>query len=167
MGFWYAFIVANGGHIGNFSAVTQRMGEILSFNYKFTNTVLMYDATTNRCKQMSPLPFDVSLMATVSWKDNVIVIGGIDENSRALNTVTMYNVNTEKSTMLPEMKKKRKGCAAVVTGNKIVLMGGRDEKGVNLNSVECYSFDTKVWEDLPPMLESRVFATAVVKPACF
>ena len=131
-----------------------------------TNAVLMYDLVTNSCNQIVPLPFPVSTMATVSWKENVIVIGGENEKSKVLNTVTMYNVNTEKSTMLPEMKKKRKGCAAVITGNKIVVMGGKDEKGVYLNSVECYSFDTKVWEDLPPMIQSRLYPTAVVKPAC-
>ena len=133
---------------------------------QITNAVLMYDLVTNRFQRMASLPFPVSNMATVSWMDNVIVIGGIDENDRALNTVTMYNVNTEKSTMLPEMQKKRKGCAAVITGNKIVVMGGVDEKDVYLNSVECYSLDTKVWEDLPPMIQSRLYPTAVVKPAC-
>ena len=135
-------------------------------NNGFTNEVLMYDPVTNSCKMMPPLPFPVSTMATVSWKENVFVIGGENEQSEALNTVTMYNVNTGKSTMLPEMKKRREGCAAVITGNKIVVMGGMDEEGVYLHSVECYSFDTKVWEDLPPMVESRLYPTAVIKPAC-
>ena len=48
-------------------------------------------------------------MATVSWKDNVVVIGGENKDRKALYTVIMYNVNTERNTMLPEWKKSDDG----------------------------------------------------------
>ena len=124
-------------------------------------SAVIYDINKNECKEMAPLPFAVSEMATVRWGDNVIVIGGADEEDGVLNTVVIYNVKTGKSHMLPEMKCNRRFCAAVVSQNTIVVMGGRDEQGRILNSVEGFSFDSYLWEDLPPMIEARVDATAV------
>ena len=120
-----------------------------------TASVLMYDINKKECKQMAPLPFAVCQMATVRWGDNVIVIGGADQDDKTLNTVVIYNVQTGKSHMLPEMKCKRKMCTAVVSQGVIVVMGGCDERGRSLNSVECFTFDRYSWEDLPPMNEAR------------
>ena len=63
-------------------------------------------------------------MATVAWRDNIIIIGGQDKNGNVLNTVVSYNITNETSKMLPSMKHKRSACSAVVTGNVIVVMGG-------------------------------------------
>ena len=131
-------------------------------NYKdSTASVLMYDINKKECKQMAPLPFPACRMATVRWGENVIVIGGADQDDKTLNTVVIYNVETGKSHMLPEMKCKRKGCMAVVSQGGIVVMGGEDEHNRVLNSVECFTFDRYSWEDLPPMNEARYEATAV------
>ena len=125
------------------------------------DSVLMYDINKTECKEMPPLPFAVSQMATVGWSDNAIVIGGIDKQGEVLNTVVIYNVQTGKSHMLPEMKCKRRGCTAAVSRGAIVVMGGEDENGEELNLVECFTFDRYSWEDLPPMNEARWWATAV------
>ena len=106
------------------------------------------------------------LFLRVEWQqyvggENVIVIGGADQDDKTLNTVVIYNVETGKSHMLPEMKCKRKGCMAVVSQGGIVVMGGEDEHNRVLNSVECFTFDRYSWEDLPPMNEARYEATAV------
>ena len=124
-------------------------------------SAIIYDINKNECKEIAPLPFAVCEMASVRWGDNVIVIGGADEQGRTLNTVVIYNVKTGKSHMLPEMKCKRKRCAAVVSQNTIVVMGGRDEQERVVNSVEGFSFDSYLWEDLPLMIEAREKATAV------
>ena len=63
-------------------------------------------------------------MATVAWRDNVVIIGGEDKEGNELNTVVSYNITNEKSEMLPSMKHKRSSCTAVRTGNVIVVMGG-------------------------------------------
>ena len=97
------------------------------------------------------------------WRDNIIIIGGLDKNGNVLNTVVSYNVKEQKSKMLPSMKQKRRGCTAVVTDNVIIVMGGWDEKRNDLNSVECFNFYDYVWEDFPSMKEQRFGATAVVK----
>jgi hypothetical protein len=41
------------------------------------NTVYVYDMNNNECKTLPPLPFAISDMASVSYKGNVILIGGV------------------------------------------------------------------------------------------
>ena len=126
------------------------------------DSVVLYDIKRNCCRTLAPLPFAVCGMATVAWRDNIIIIGGLDKNDNVLNTVVSYNITNENSKMLPLMKHKRSDCSAVVTGNVIVVMGGRNEESRDLNSVEIFSFDNYSWEELPPMNDRRSGATAVV-----
>ena len=133
---------------------TIRYGDNLS-------SVVLYDIKNNVCKQFAPLPYEVSLMATVRWGDNVVVIGGIDKHGNKLNTVIMYNVKTEQSHMLPPMRCKRWGCTAVFVGNNIVVLGGWGEQG-ELKSVESFNFERYTWEKLPEMCQARRWHTAVV-----
>ena len=124
------------------------------------SSVVLYDMKKNECKQLAPLPYEVSLMATVRWGDNIVVIGGIDKRGKALDTVIIYNVKTEQSHLLPSMRCKRQGCAAVVIGNNIVVLGGYDGQG--LKSVEAFNFERNTWEELPEMSQARHLPTAVV-----
>ena len=141
------------------------VGGTTSGHYKdSTDSVEVYDITKNKCKKMPPLQCAVSAMATVSWRDNAVMIGGLDKNGQHLDSVIMYNTKGE-STMLPPMKYKREGCTAVTSGNVIIVMGGWNKEEGNLNSVECFSFDSYSWENLPDLIEARRFATAVVKSA--
>ena len=125
------------------------------------SSVVLYDIKNNVCKQLAPLPYEVSLMATVRWGDNVVVIGGADKRGKTLNTVIMYNVKTEQSHMLPPMRCKRWGCTAVVVGNNIVVLGGTGE-GQVMKSVESFNFERNTWEELPEMSQARYHHTAVV-----
>ena len=125
------------------------------------SSVVLYDIKKNECKQLSPLPYEVSQMATVMWGDNVVVIGGTDKHGRKLNTVIIYNVKTEKSHMLPPMKFKRSECTAVVIKNNIVVLGGQGN-GEKLASVEAFNFERYNWEELPEMSAGRNLHNAVV-----
>ena len=125
------------------------------------SSVVLCDIKNNVCKQLAPLPYEVSRMATVRWGDNVVVIGGADKRSKPLNTVIMYNVKTEQSHMLPPMRCKRAGCTAVVVGNNIVVLGGFGEQG-ELKSVESFNFERNTWKELPEMSQTRFWHTAVV-----
>ena len=111
------------------------------------SSVVLYDIKNNVCKQLKPLPYEVSEMATVRWEDNVVVIGGIDKRGNALSTVVMYNVKTEESHMLPSMRYSRYGCTAVVVGNNIVVLGGRNGRGQGLKSVESFNFELNTWQE--------------------
>ena len=125
------------------------------------HSVVLYDINNNVCKQLAPLPYEVSDMATVRLGDNVVVVGGADKRREPLNTVIMYNVKTEQSHMLPSMKCKRWGCTAVVVGNNIVVLGGNGEQG-QLKSVESFNFERNTWQELPEMSRARYQHTAVV-----
>ena len=126
------------------------------------SSVVLYDIKNNVCKQLTPLPYKASLMATVRWRDNVVVIGGVNKRGKALNTVVMYNVKTEESHMLPSMRYSRYGCTAVVVGNNIVVLGGVDNKGQTLKSVEYFTIERNTWQELPEMSQARYWHTAVV-----
>ena len=124
------------------------------------SSVVLYDIKNNVCKQLKPLPYEVSRMASVRWGDNVVVLGGYDKHGNALNRVVMYNVKTEQSHMLPSMRYKRYGCTAVVENN-IVVLGGWDGQR-SLNSVEVFNFERNTWQELPEMSQARHCHTAVV-----
>ena len=125
------------------------------------SSVVLYDLNKNECKQLSPLPYKVSGMATVRWQDNIVVIGGLDTRGEKLDKVFTYNVKTGQTEMLAPMKCKRVGCTAVVIQNNIVVMGGASERMRNLKSVEAFNFETKTWQYLPDMSEERWYHTAV------
>ena len=104
-------------------------------------------------------------IATVQWRDKVVVLGGKDKNDKVLNDVFMYDCKTGKITVLPSMLKKRYRCCAVITGNTIVVMGGVNEKHKRLKSVECFTMGGSTWEYLPAMNKVRRFAVAEVLPS--
>ncbi len=129
------------------------------------NTVYVYNMNNNECKTLPPLPLSVTDMATVSYKDNVILIGGSNEKDQTLNSVVMYDVKTGKIKMLPRLNHKRSGSAAVITGNVIIVMGGYDlETNKYLNSVEYLDLSTNVWKELSPMTTKRTGQAAVLTP---
>ena len=131
------------------------------------NTVYAYNLNNNECKSLPPLPFFVSEMATVSYKGNVVLIGGVTKKAQSLNSVVMYDVKTGRVKMLPCLNYKRAGSAAVITGNVIIVMGGYDyETDKCLNSVEYLDLGSNVWRELSPMKTKRSAATAVMKPIC-
>ncbi len=125
------------------------------------SSVVLYDIKKNECKQLAPLPYEVSYMATLRWGDNIVVIGGRNKRGKILDTVIIYNVKTEQSHMLPRMRCKRWGCTAVVVRNNIVVLGGVDEQGA-LKSVEAFNFESYTWQELPEMSQERWYHTAVV-----
>ena len=131
----------------------------------YLDSVLEFDVKTNQCKEMPPLPRPLSSMATIQWRDQVVVLGGRDKNYKVLNVVFMYDCKTGKITVLPSMLEKRYGCCAVITGNTIVVMGGRNEEFEDLKSVECFTMGGSTWEYLPAMNKARGFAVAEVLPS--
>ena len=129
------------------------------------DSVLEFDVKTNQCKEMPPLPRPLTRMATVQWRDQVVVLGGKDKNDKVVNDVFMYDCKTGKTTVLPFMLEKRWGCCAVITGNTIVAMGGENEKFEDLKSVECFTMGGSTWEYLPAMNKARYSAVAEVLPS--
>ena len=151
-----------------------------------SNEVLLYDLKKNKWKKLAALGKAVTKMATVCWKDNIVLLGGQsqpDDSSPPddsfpppTNEVVMYNITTETSSTLPPMTQARSAFAAVSTGNTMVVMGGyqREHKpryrksGVqseynwpNISSVEYFNFELNdCWRELPSMKTARRGATA-------
>ena len=132
---------------------------------KTVDSVLEFDPKRNECKEMPKLPSALKRMATVRWRDEVVVLGGIDKDDQTLNDVFMYNARTGKTTALPSMLEKRNYCCAVITGNTVVVMTGQNEEGEYLSSVECFTMGDSTWEYLPPMNKPRSAAVAEVLPS--
>ena len=129
---------------------------------KALRSVILYDIAKNECKELAPLPYPVSLMATVKWgDDNVMIMGGADNDGKPLNKALLYNIKTQKSHMLPAMKYNRRGCVAAVVRDTVIVMGGDDERQNDLKSVESFKFDRYSWNELPAMHKPRYRATAV------
>ena len=133
------------------------------------DSVLEFDPKNNKCKEMPQLPQPLKRMATVRWRDQVVVLGGCDKDGQVLNDVFMYDCKTGKITALPPMLEERFGCCAVMTGNTIVVMGGeninKNENIDTLNSVECFTMGGSTWKYLPAMNEARWGAVAEVLPS--
>ena len=127
------------------------------------DSVLEFDPKSNKCKEMPKLPVGLRRMATVRWRDEVVVIGGRNKSHQVLNDVFMYNSKTGKITILPSMVEKRFSCCAVITGKTIVVVGGDNEKGEPLRSVECFTIgESSAWKYLPAMNKAKSGAVAEV-----
>ena len=125
------------------------------------NKMEKYDVAKNEMETLPSLPYEVSggTMATVAYKDNIIIIGGYD-GKECLNDVVMFNVTTQEYKKLPSMLEKRRWCTAVIMGDVIVVMGGYNE--LDLNTVEYYVIGDSEWKELPAMNLARYFATSCV-----
>ena len=137
--------------------------------YEALDSVLLYDLVRKELKELAPLPYCVSEMASISWDDNILIVGGAGHWSafnprraiQVLDSVVLYNVRTQKSRMMKRMKYKRRGATAVMIGKSVYVMGGTDEKGKELKSVECFNIEHNSWRELPSMNEERYQATSV------
>ena len=109
------------------------------------DSVLEFNPTTKKCKELPKLPFALRRIATVRWKNEVVVLGAW-------------------MTALPSMLEKRYDCCAVITGNTIVVMGGVNDEYVYLSSVECFTMGSSTWEYLPAMNYARLKAVAEILP---
>ena len=118
-----------------------------------------YDVAKNEMQTLPSLPYKVSDMAAVAYKDNIIIIGGCYQGE-SLNDVIMFNVTTHEYKKLPSMLEKRYNCTAVMMDDVIVVMGGYHK--MNLNTVEYYVIGERVWKELPAMNLTRYGATSCV-----
>jgi hypothetical protein len=139
------------------------------------NQIERYDIVSNKLTTLTTLPYTVYNMATVAYKDNIIILGGQNSSDDccwgALNDVLMYNTHSLECKRLPSMLEKRSNCAAVIMGDVIVVMGGgakgmldkyREITPQPLKTVEYYVIGDTTWQELPAMNQARAKATACV-----
>jgi hypothetical protein len=92
-----------------------------------------YYTAIKKLRTLASLPYKVSNMATVAYRDNIIILGGKSYTGyilhdasefHPLNDVVMFNIYSLECKRLPSMLQKRSGCAAVIMGDVVVVMGG-------------------------------------------
>ena len=81
------------------------------------STLEKYDVVKNEIKTLSPLPYTVSYMATVAYKDNIIILGGQAGLCNPSSDVWIYNIHSLDYKRLPSMLEARSQCAAVIMGD--------------------------------------------------
>ncbi|CAB3977819.1 TNF receptor-associated factor family DDB_G0272829-like [Paramuricea clavata] len=141
------------------------------------NQIERYDIASNEMTTLTTLPYTVYNMATVAYKDNIIILGGqnnSDSDWDPLNDVLMYNIHSLECKRLPSMLEKRSNCTAVIMGDVIVVMGGeitteyhdaryrRYSSITQLKTVEYYVIGDTTWRKLPAMNGTRARATPCV-----
>ena len=142
----------------------QRVGDRIYVVGNSFSSVELYDVAENTIKTLPSLPYQVRSMATVFYKDSLIIIGG-HNGSAALNKVYLYNIHSLECKPLPSMREARSDCAAVIMGDVIVVMGGQSggiSSGPKLKTVEYYVIGDSAWQKLPSMHHERRGATACV-----
>ena len=143
------------------------------------NQIQRYDVTSNELTTLTKLPYTVYNMATVAYKDNIIILGGQSSKDdflsgsnvswHPLSDVLMYNIHSLECKRLPSMLQPRSACAAVIMGDVIVVMGGKTTRFKNnrtssefLKKAEYYVIGDTTWHELPEMNVARQGAAACV-----
>ena len=152
---------------------------------QYTGTQIQrYDVTSNELITLTTLPYVVYNMTTVTYKDNIIILGGqssqdyyhsgrSDVSWTPLSDVLMYNIHSLECKRLPSMLQARSRCAAVIMGDVIVVMGGKTTKEKEydrgcrkypepLQTAEYYVIGDTTWHELPAMNVARAEAAACV-----
>ena len=153
----------------------QRLGNDIFVIALSGNQIERYDMTSNEFTTLTTLPYTVYNMATVAYKDNIIILGGQnlqdDYQNRwtPLSDVLMYNIHSLECKRLPSMLLGRSACAAVIMGDVIVVMGGKATRfeytrrvSYFLKQAEYYVIGDTTWHELPEMNVATAQATACV-----
>ena len=105
-------------------------------------------------ERLPPMKSPRGLFSCVMHSKYIYVIGGIDEDRKALDTVERYNVEAKTWHRLPNMPTKRFGCAAGVVGNKIYVVGGEDIDDNELATTSVFNLSEQQWESSPNKFDS-------------
>ena len=129
------------------------------------DSVMMYDFIANEFTTCASLPKPVHNMATVTWGNKIIVVGGRVKNRDVLNDVIMHDTESGLIEKLPSLKHNRADHSAVICDDVIVVIGGWNNQQGYLDSVEYWKIGSDDnWKELPGMTEKRRDVTAAVIP---
>jgi len=119
--------------------------------------VQSYDPLTGAWQSGPPLPIPLHHAVAVTYRGEVIVIGGTTDNiARASNKVFALRGNNWVE--LPTLKHARAAPGAAVVGDKIVVVGGQNNKQV-VPQTEIY--DGNSWSEAPDLPNPREHLAAV------
>lgn len=111
--------------------------------------VFVYDFTTRRWGQRSPMPASRSFFAAAgsSSDGRVYVAGGHDEGKNALRSAWAYDVRGDTWAELSPMSQARDECEGVVIGREFRVISGysTESQGDFEASAESYGIDSGAW----------------------
>jgi len=129
---------------------------------KTDNTMETIEMNATGTWNQQSMPFSVSAHCAVVFDNNIIVIGGLDENNNHVDTTWIYNVVRKDWTEGPKLNEKREGHACLVEEEKtaIHIMGGYDGNEL-LKSTEKWIFGSDSWISGTSLPEAVIFSAAV------
>ena len=108
--------------------------------------------SSKKWEELPEMTMPKGLFSCVTHSKYIYVIGGIDEDRKALDTVERFDVETKNWEPLPPMPTARFGCGAGIVGNKIYVVGGEDSDDQELDTADVFDLATLQWE---PQTESN------------
>ena len=91
----------------------------------------------------------------LSRRNDIIVIGGFDDNENYMKSCELINTFTRIRCDIAPLNEGRSHLAAVQFDDRIIAIGGKCGVYDKLQSIECYSFDTNMWSYLSEMRTAR------------
>jgi N-acetylneuraminic acid mutarotase/actin-like ATPase involved in cell morphogenesis len=113
-----------------------------------TRAVEGFDPVVNSWKSGPDLPLPLHHAMAVTYKNEIVVMGGWIPKGGDLIATTSNRVFAQRGSSwaeLPRMKRPRAAAAAAVVSGKIVVVGGQDAAGKLIKTAEV--FDGKQWQD--------------------
>jgi len=94
--------------------------------------------------------------ACVVYNNNIVVMGGVDDNETVLATGAMYSPDTDTwRPMQASLIKEKRGLSLAVVGGVMFAAGGEDRNDQNLEMVMMYDTNSQSWQQWHPMRGGR------------
>ena len=94
--------------------------------------------------------------ACVVFNNNIVVMGGVDENESPLATGTMYSPDMDTwRPMQASLIREKRGLSLAVVGGVMFAVGGEDRNDENLEMVMMFDTNSQAWQQWHPMRGGR------------
>jgi len=137
--------------------------DLISINYEGDLSTLSGRSilTPKKWERCPPMRQPRALFACVRHSKYIYILGGVDENRKALDCAERYDTVTKCWEILASMPDQRFGCAAGVVGNKIYVVGGEDVDDNELASTVIFDISKQEWEETSEICPGRTSTPAV------
>ena len=134
---------------------------------KALKSVEKFDPVDGKWRMVADMPSrreDLSHACAV-YNNNIVVIGGVDDNEEVLATGAMYSPDTDTwRPMKGNLIRGKRGLSLSVLGGVMFAAGGEDRNDQNLEMVMMYDTNTQAWQNWHPMRQGRAgHAVGVVR----
>ena len=134
---------------------------------KALKSVEKFDPKDGKWRMVAEMPSrreDLS-HACVVYNNNIVVMGGVDDNGTVLATGAMYSPDTDNwRPMQAALLREKRGLSLSVVGGVMFAVGGEDRNDQNLEMVMMFDTNSQSWQHWHPMRGGRAgHAVGVVR----